>query len=189
MKPAVKRTVSLLVSALVLIAAVVGYVILVKPAYREILQLRGVLKSKSDFFNEQSLAIGKVDNMILQYQGASKLQDTVSLSFPLKEDLASLFNQLRTLAELSGLRIEIFGVKPLSFQSLVAAPLIKNVGTLQVSLRVTGSYEAFKQFLGGLETNVRLMNVQQITIERLGSAAANLFSYNLLVNTYYQSSE
>lgn len=179
MKPAAKRTFSLLLSAVLLVLAIIGYAVFVRPAYSEIVQLRGVLKSKNSFFKEQNLAISRVNNLILQYQGTGQLQDTISLSFPLKEDLSAIFNQLRTLAVLNGLTIDIFGVKPMAFQSLSGDPLVKNIGTLQLSLKLTGPYAGFKSFLRGLETNIRIMDTQETIIEGLDK-------YRLIINTYYQ---
>lgn len=186
MKPSVKRTFSLLLSLALLLVSFAGYAILVRPAYKDVLGLRGVLRSKNQFLREQNLALGRVNDLILQYRGTGKLQDTISFSFPLEEDLASIFNQLRALAGLNGLSIEIFGVKPQAFKSLVKGTLVKDVGTLQLSLKLTGPYAAFKNFLKGLETNIRIMDIQQTTIERLGSPATDFFAYNLVISAYYQ---
>lgn len=186
MKSTTKRAVSLLASVAVLVAALAIYGLFIKPAYNEIISLRGALDSKDRFLREQNLAFGKVNDLIVQYQSASQLQDAVSLSFPLKEDLASIFNGLRVLAAVNNLTVEIFGVKPLAFQELMAAPLVKRVGPLQLSLRVTGSYDGFKNFLKNIETNVRIMDIQNVSVERLGGPAANFFGYNLIINTYYQ---
>lgn len=176
----------MLFSGFLFIAAFTGYVFFIRPAYEDILELRGALKARSKLLQEQSLAIAKVNDLIIQYQGTGRLQDTVSLSLPLKEDLSSIFNQLRTLAEINNLSIEIFGVKPQSFKSLSERPLVKNIGTLQLSLKVTGPYQNFKDFLKGVETNIRVMDVQQATVEKVAASGADFFSYNLLINTYYQ---
>lgn len=186
MKSTTKRAVSLLASAAFLIAALAIYGFFIRPVYDEVIGLRGALDSKDRFLREQNLAFSKVNDLIVQYQSASQLQDAISLSFPLKEDLASIFNQLRVLAAVNGLTLEIFGVKPLAFQELMAAPLIKRVGHLQLSLRVVGSYDGFKNFLKNIETNIRVMDVQNIAVERIGGLAANFFGYNLIIDTYYQ---
>ncbi len=186
MNPASKRTFSLMLSGVLLLAAFVGYAALVRPSYDEIIALRSALNAKSDLLREQNMAIAKVNDLIVQYQGTGRLQDTISLSFPLKEELSSIFNQLRTLAEINNLSIEIFGVKPQAFKVLSAETLVKNAGTLELSLRLVGSYENFREFIKGVETNIRLMDVQQVAIEKI-SGGNNFFSYNLLINTYYQS--
>lgn len=186
MRPQTKRALSLMVSAALLIAAAVVHVSLIRPVYEEILNLRGELKARNQFLKEQTSALAKVSDLILQYQGSEQIQNTISLSYPLDEGLASVFNQLRTLAQVNGLGIEIFNVKPLALRELVAAPLIRNSGTLQVSMRVTGSYPAFKRFVQGVETNIRAMDVQSFSVERSLAPNIDFFVYNLTVNSYYQ---
>ena len=189
MRPATRRTFSLLLSLGVLIVAVVVHVLFVRPVYDEVVELRSSLKAKDNFYQEQGQAITRVNDLIAQYQGAGQLQQTVSMSFPVSEDLSSIFNQLRTLAEINGLSIKIFGVKPLALQPLSERSLVKNVGTLQLSLKVLGPYESFKNFLQGVETNIRIMDTQQITIEQAGESGSNFYSYTLSIDTYYQGSE
>lgn len=187
MKSAATRTFSLLSSLAFLLAAIIVYAFLVRPAYDNILVLRSELEAKNNFFQEQSRALGKVNDLILEYRELDKLQDTISLTLPLKEDLSSIFNQLRALASANGLSIQIFSVKPLAFKPLISAPLIKNVGTLQLSLRLSGSYESFRNFLRGVETNIRLMDIQQIKTERVANLDTNFFDYNVVINAYYQA--
>ena len=169
--------------------AVIVHVLFVRPVYNEVVELRSTFKAKSEFYQDQGQAIIRVNDLIAQYQGAGQLQQTVSMSFPISEDLSAIFNQLRTLAEVNGLSIKIFGVKPLALQPLSSRSLVKNVGTLQLSLKVLGSYENFKGFLRGVETNIRVMDTQQITIEQVGKPGSNFYSYTLLINTYYQGEE
>ena len=189
MKPAARRTISLLLSLGVLVLAVIVHVLFVRPVYSEVVELRSTLKAKSEFYQDQGQAITRVNDLIAQYQGVGQLQQTVSMSFPVSEDLSAIFNQLRTLAEVNNLSIKIFGVKPLALQSLSERNLVKNVGTLQLSLKVLGSYESFKGFLRGIETNIRVMDTQQITVEQMGKPGTNFYSYTLLINTYYQGEE
>lgn len=186
MKSTTKRAISLLASGVFLILAFAVYGFFIRPVYDEVAGLRSELNSRDRFLREQNLALGKVSDLMIQYQGASQLRDTISLSLPLKEDLASIFNQLRVLAAVNGLTIDVFGAKPLAFQELARAPLIKRAGQLQLAVRALGSYDGFKNFLKNIETNVRVMDIQSISVERLGGPTANFFGYNLIINTYYQ---
>lgn len=185
MKPASKRALSLLASAGFLIAAFVVHALLIKPAYGEVKHLRGELKAKDRFLKEQSVAISKVNDLILQYQGAGPLRDAIALSYPLGEDLPSVFNQLKTLATVHGLAIKVFGVKPLAFRELIRAPLVKRTGVLELSLELAGPYQSFKRFIEGVETNIRVMDVKRFSIERLSTPESNFFSYNVTIHTYY----
>ena len=91
MKPTAKRALSLLVSAALLMAAFAVYGLFIRSAYDEVIELRGELNSRDQFLREQNFILSKVDDLMTQYQGATQLQDTVSLSLPLGEDLSSIF--------------------------------------------------------------------------------------------------
>lgn len=187
MKPTAKRAFSLLFSAILLIAALVVYALLIKPEYNEIVKLRAQLKGQKDLFLEKQQAIAKVESLIKQYQGAGRLQDTISMSLPGREDLASVFNQLQALAVFNGLAIEVFNVQPLPVKPAKKGSLVKGLGSLRLSLRLAGPYQSFRGFLQGLETNIRVMDVVNLKLEPAGTPQQNILVYNLVVDTYYQA--
>jgi len=189
MKPSAKRAFSLLLSALLLVAALFTYGLFIKTEYSQILKLRAKLTGQRVLFQEKQQAIAKVESLIKQYQGSGRLQDTIALSLPNKEDLAAVFNQLQALADFNGLAIEIFNVQALPIKPAGSEPgrragLVRGLGTLRLSLRIAGSYESLKGFLRGLETNIRVMDLVNLKIESL---AKGLLLYNLVVDTYYQT--
>ena len=172
MKNSVQRTISLFGSLGLLIAAMVIYSLLIKPEYQQTNELRGILVAKTDLLSEQQSIISQVEDLLSQYQNSARIQEIVSLSLPLKEDTSSIFGQLQALAQANGITIEIF-----SLQNL---PITKNnLAVLQVSLKVVGQYENFKNFLQGVETNIRVMDLSSMKIEKS--------AYNVVLNTYYQT--
>lgn len=169
------------------IVAVVGHATMIRPVYDNIMLLRAELHTKSIFFEQQSKAVEQVNELLLKYRGSESAQETISLSFPQGENTSSLLGQLRTLADLNALSLEIFGIKPLAVESLSTADLVKPVGTLQVTLKMLGSYESLKGFLRAVETNIRLMDIQQVNIERIVNPENDFFAYTVIINTYYQT--
>lgn len=191
MKASAKRALSLFVSCVLLVGALVVYAAFVRPAYTEVTALRGQLIAKQNLFDEKSAAVDKVKALIMQYTGAGKLQDVISLSLPQDEEVSSVFNQLQAIASSNGMSVEVFNVQPLSLRPAStsaqdSAPLIRPIGTLRVSLRLVGPYGAFKEFVRGLETNIRAMDLVSMKIERVGSKAGDLFAYTVVADAYYQ---
>ena len=190
MKTSVQRTISLLGSLVLLMAAFLIYSLLIKPEYQIVNELRGVLVGKSNLLSEQQEVISQVEGLLSQYQGSARIQETVSLSLPLREETAGIFSQLQALAQANNLVIEVFGVQNLPTKSAAftrgATSLVKDLGVLQVSLKLTGVYEDFKDFLRGIETNIRIMDLVNLKIERSGRGS-NVFTYNIILNTYYQT--
>ena len=67
------------------------------------------------------------------------------------------------------------------------ASLVRPLGTLRLSLRLVGSYPAFKDFIRGLETNIRAMDVVSMKVEQSGGRGSDSFAYALVADTYYQA--
>ena len=200
MKSSAKRAFSLLVSAILLVGSLVVYGFFVRPAYDDVTALRGELVAKQKFFDDKQAAVKKVQSLILQYKGAGSLQDMISLSLPQSEEVSSVFNQLQAIAGTNGMTVEVFNVQPLAMRAgaddVVAPdgtkakgagqPLVRPIGTLRLSLRLTGPYAAFKEFVRGLETNIRAMDIVSMKVEPVGQKGVDMFSYTLVADTYYQ---
>ncbi len=194
MKASAKRAFSLFVSMILIIASLAIYALYVRPAYDEVTTLRGTMKAKQDLFAEKQAAVDKVKALIMQYKGAGRLEDVISLSLPQNEEVSSVFNQLQAIASSNGMSVEVFNVQPLPMRAADAEPskgkkvsLVRPLGTLRLSLRLTGSYSAFKDFIRGLETNIRAMDVVSMKVEQAGAKGGDSFAYTLVADTYYQS--
>lgn len=186
-KASIRRSLSLLGGALILIAALVIYANFVRGEYAIIQELRGTLSAKTNFLENQKAIISQVQNLIAQYQGAQQLQDTVALALPNEEEVAAIFQQLQAIARSSGLTIQSFGLNLLALKPpVINLSFAKNLGTAQVTLRLFGSYEGIKNFLRAAETNVRVMDLRQLRVEQGARPAENAYAYTVVLDTYYQ---
>lgn len=186
MNRSAQRAFSLLISAALIVGSLIAYGLFIKPAYSEATTLRGTLFAKQALFEEKSVAVQAVESLIKQYQGVGSLQNTISLSLPLTEDAASVFNQVQALAGTAGLSLQVFNVQAMPLKSAEGKSIIRPLGTLRPSFKLIGSYEAFKQFIAGFETNIRVMDVVSIKVEPAGQGASVLM-YTVVADTYYQS--
>ncbi len=184
LRPSGKRAFSLFVGAGLLVASLVVYATYLRPAYDEVSTLRGTLIAKQNLFEEKKQAVDKVEGLIKQYQGAERLEDVISMSLPVSEEVSSVFNQLQAIAGANGLTVQVFNVQPLSTKPSEKS-LVKPLGTLRLSLRLAGNYNAFKEFVKGLETNIRAMDVVSIKVE--SAARGDFFAYTVVADTYYQA--
>ena len=183
-RPSGKRAIMLFFGAGLLVASLVAYAAYLRPAYDEVTILRGTLIGKQNLFEEKKQAVDKVEQLIKQYQGADKLQDVVSMSLPASEEVSAVFNQLQAIAGTNGLAVQVFNVQPLSTKPS-GKSLVRPLGTLRLSLRLAGSYAAFKEFIRGIETNIRVMDVVSIKVESAGKG--DYFGYTVVADTYYQA--
>lgn len=187
MKASTKRFLSIIVSGIFIIGSLVVYANFIRPAYADIQQLRGELSAKTGLLNNQSQAITKFQNLLVEQQSSSKLQERISLVLPPKENVSDIMNQLQAIASANGVSVQSVGLEYLPIkQAKKNTDVVKGLGSLRLTMKIFGSYEAFKNFIGSLETNVRVMDVNTLKVEHAGRPDQNLFTYNLTVDTYYQ---
>ncbi len=187
MKASTKRVLSLLVSAALLIMAIVVYIQYVKPEYNSIQLLRATREAKVQYYKDQATAILAINDLLAQQQNKKTLRDDIALHLPPKENVADIMGQLQAISQETGLLIQAVGLEYLPITKDKSASFLKGLGTLRLNVKLFGSYEAFKQFLAGLETNIRIMDVVDLKINGAGKPEQNLQSYNLVVDTYYQT--
>lgn len=190
MKASTKRILSILASTLLLIAVVVIYIKLIKPAYSDVQQLRGEIQARENLLSEQNQAVNQVQNLIgqLQNQNITQFQDQISLVLPTGENVPQALNQYQTIAQASGLSLQTVALNYLAIKPAASnVNLTKGVGTERFKLKVLGSYEAVKTFLQAIETNVRLTDLVSLKISRTAQSGQNLYVTEIVVDSYYQS--
>lgn len=195
----------MLLGLVLIVSSLMTYFQFIRPAYDESQIIKSQQLGHSLFLQNEQEAIKKVQDLISAYQTQSRIQDAVSLSLPTEEDIGGALAQIYGIAKNSGLTfqsasISLLGIQAAggdiatqgSGQGAAVAPqfsLQQPVGSVVFSVRLTGSYEGLKDFLGLLETNIRIFDVGVLSI---GSAATSggvptgIFNYDLSITTYYQ---
>lgn len=179
----------MLASLILLIGAIFVYSTLLKPAYDEVNQLRGDLASKSEVLEDQKKVVAKVKELLSQTQTLESAKKAVSLVLPNREEYPTLINQLSSLARTDGLTLESINLSKSTFGRTISQSADKTpvVSVLQASLSVKGPYQSLKNFIQKLETNIRVMDLKKITVIPGAEGSGDNFSYNLVVNVYYQT--
>lgn len=188
MKASTKRALSLLGTAFMFVAALAIYIILVSPEYDRINAMRGELAARANVFAEKSSIISRVRDLIAQYQGTARIQDTISLTLPQEENAAAITQQLSGIAAASGVIIQSLSLQRQSLRPTRSGDeeRVKAVGVSEINLRLAGPYEAIKAFLAAVETNIRLMDVVSVRAEAPSRATPGALNYNIVINAYYQ---
>ncbi len=188
LKPSTQRMLGLMATVLMVVAAIVIFVVLIVPEYGTIQDLKGELNGKSQLYQEQEGALTQVQNLIAQYQGVARLEETLMMALPTKEKAADIVHQLDAISRASGVYVRSIGLDYLPVQKVAQAAIVKNYGLLRLSVKLNGSYTAIKDMMEALETNIRIMDVSALKIEPAGDLAktSDLFTISLTVDTYYQ---
>jgi len=189
MRASTKRILSIMISAILLIAVVVVYVKLIQPAYSDVQKLRGEIQARQNLLQDQSQAVTQVQNLIsqLQNQNIAQFQDQISLVLPKTESVPQALNQYQAIAQASGLSIQSVSINYLAIKPAATnINLAKGIGTDRFKLNVLGPYEAIKTFFEAIETNVRLTDLVNFKLNRTGQPGQNLYLTEIVVDSYYQ---
>lgn len=184
MKPSAKRLYGILLSLLIIIASLIGYSSMLIPAYEDIQQLRGERESLNELVQKERKSVNIVKDLIREYSGTAGLKDTLSLSLPDDQQIASAVNQIRGIAESNNMLMTAFSIKPLNVQAREIDSIVKPVATVRINIDLVGDYLALQDYLKALETNVRLMDVKSLTVGN--GASGGPYEYQVELDTYYQ---
>lgn len=196
MKQSTKRLFSSFLALIFLILAFVVFFEFVEPAYTAALQAKGEELAREAFINNQQDSIKKVKNLIADYGEKGGAQEVLSNALPLTPDVAGAIAQINGIAAANGLITQSFSisvaadrnVSNISDSGSKAAKLVNPTGVITIQFRLTGTYEDFKNFVKELETNVRILDVRNLSFQGAAKANQNMYNFDLIVVTYYQNS-
>lgn len=178
---------SIMVAAAILIFGL-GYYFYVKPASDLTTELSGqdilTLQVK---LGEREIRLINVKKAIQSYVNPSD-ETIIKLNeaLPSEPGEIDLFVNLTSLIEQSGLRVESIKISvstekeiPLALQALGTAPVSK-VKEVNINVSVDGmSYTNLKRFIRNIESNSRLLRLNDLTFNPTSS------SYNTVLTAYY----
>lgn len=211
MKQDTKRFSSLIIAALLVVAAVMIYFELIVPAYTSLETIKGQEASEQTLYKNEQQITTQVQNLLASYQSNSSSSQSVALALPVGQDTSGALAQIYGIATNANVTLQTVGVSVQAVQPGPASPstdangqianaaavgaIVKPTGTVSFQITGNGSYESFKAFLQGLETNIRLFDVSSITLQPASVVTPkgqpvnpDLFTYVITVVTYYQSS-
>jgi len=188
MKASAKRALSLLLSGGLIVVSLVIFVILVGPAYEEVLQLRNELAPQTILLLDTQQDVSRVQSLKAQYQNSERIIASLDDNLPPQELVASLMSQINAISRSSGVTMRAIGISYLPVRpSTVRLSFARGVGTLRLELASVGNYSSLKRFLQLLETNIRVMDVNALSIDLAASSNQDIYNYSVTVDTYYQS--
>lgn len=111
-------------------------------------------------------------------------RDKLALLLPDSVDTVDLLVKINSIGKSSAMTLSNVKIKVEEAKSgkVGAQTKIAGLGTVTFSFGVSGSYGAFRQFLGNLERNFRLVDISAITFS---SVEKEPYQYNIELKTYW----
>jgi len=120
------------------------------PKYQDLRLLQTSIKAKELELESQKEYFSQIKEISEQFEEYTDSLDKISSAFPEVPSLPSLFNFLQTSASQTGLLSEQIILNSVS------------QGDIRITIKLSGSYAAFKDFLLVLEKSARMIDVEDV---------------------------
>jgi len=157
-------------------------------------QLKKVIKSlekrrflKNELQTEKE-KLKKVQEIFETYHSFLPIKEKISFLLPEKREIGEVLHQLEGLASLSNVKLNRCSFTELKKEKKSPQflsnkkKLTKDFGTISVALEIEGDYPSIKNFLKKIETNLRVMDVRKINLNKIGENLRGIITLDF----YYQ---
>lgn len=192
-----KRLFSMIFALIFILGAFYGFFNLVEPAYSNAQALRSKQLGEEDYLQTQAALVKQAQNLINTYKNES--QTNVGLALPSGQDAAGALAQIEGIAAANSISITNINASAPTIQTdasgaATSSQMQKPLGSFSLRITATGAYENFKSFVAEIETNIRLFDVKEFSLQPIAVTATtksgvtqDFFTGSLTVITYYQT--
>lgn len=165
MRSSTKRLISMLISGILLLGTAVFIPSIIGPAVENINEKRSELRSKETFLQERTEVVEAVDRLVTQLvENLSDLQMSIDTAIPSEEDLKNIINQLDGMLARSNSSLSSVTVSEARSADLIS-PQTQGLGFMDMEINLSGNYSDIKDFVGLIETNLRLFEVVELSVD------------------------
>ncbi|MBI4160225.1 hypothetical protein HY504_03595 [Candidatus Wolfebacteria bacterium] len=189
MKASSKRIISIFASILLLVGLLFFYSTFIRPEYDDVIAVRARIASQKALIADYETDLVRIEQLTTDYQNLAQVQTSLTAIVPPAESTATAVAQLGGLAEAHSITIRALSAQVMAFRPSRQPGLVKNLGSVRLTLRAQATYENFKNFIRGIETNMNLMDVQSVKIETLPALRAiptGFLDYTVVLVTHYE---
>ena len=202
MKSSTKRFTGALLALAFFVGAFIVFFELVQPSYGDLMVLKGKFAGEQVLLQNESSTIAQVGKVITAYGTQSAAQAAISAALPVGQDISGAAAQIYGLADANHITIQNTSISVSAPQSAAIRQAatantsgvnltLRPTGTIAFAISAAGRYEDFVNFVSGFETNMRIFDVRQVSIQPLPPIAGkpanqDSFTYLITVAAYYQ---
>jgi len=180
---------------IILILGFIGVVVMLDiPGVQGVLDLRKQIQNEKDKFIAKQDFSNHVLGLIESYNENQETVNEVKNIFPSEEDIPQLIAQLESLAFGSGLILESIDIETIEQGIIGKTEQIRaqqgtekrEYSTVEIKLGLIGDYSAFKNLLGLIESNIRLIDINSIEFISERTEGFSFFKFSLGLKAYYE---
>jgi Tfp pilus assembly protein PilO len=165
-----------IVSAVSFLIVIVVAVLVLWPKFQELQAIQSDIEKEKAEIQLKKEYVLMLDDVMAGLESNREGISKIRTALPVNPSVPSLFNYLQRTASSSGLVLTEISPFTVSLSGTITG-LRETVFTIKAS----GSYSSFKNFISTLEKSARLIEVEGIS---LSSDPEELFSFNLKLKTF-----
>lgn len=165
-------------------AGIVIFLVFLLPGWDEVKGLKALEENKIQTLKDLGNWSAYFDDLSAKYQSAENDLQKLSLTVPSEPQIPELLVQLEDIARRNGLAVDDVQFN-IPASDRLAKPADKNLGVVNVKIKMEGDYNNFKNFTADIEKNIRLMDISLVS---LNAGGEGLMKFEVEISTYYQNS-
>lgn len=150
-----------LLGAIVLSIAAFLLFYLTMPSYDKIREFKTAINEREGLIEFRSKAIDNIDKLKNDYNTHKEQIDKISIIIPSQKRIPELVSAIENMAGSTGLALTTLNIADHS-----NTETDKQVKTLTVNAKLTGTYNSYRNFLTSAETNQRLIDIELSKVTR-----------------------
>lgn len=153
------------------------------PMLQNISDIKKTTETQQKLLEEKRDFIQTVKKLAEKYDGNEDIFKKLDSILPDDQDTPNLIVQLEALAGGNGMILNDFLISETE-----KTEKVPDYKTVSISLKLNGSYEAFKNFLVTVENNMRLIDINSVNFQTQAESENNSsFDFDVILKTYYQT--
>lgn len=195
----------LVISLIGLVISVALAAVFIPPLYSSVQKLRGDISAGQRESASLEELLSETRQLSREYEQMGAAEDKFYQALPQEKDIPQLLVQFENLAAYNGLLLESISFEEAltdeeardeAYRALSVEPAglssaeqsgKSSFNTISISVDISGTYDAFKNYLNALENSVRSMNVYFISFsaQDQSEGALGTFAFKLGISVYY----
>lgn len=172
------------------------------PTVEGVLATRKEIQSQQGQLNQTTDFIRIVEKLMEKYNDNQKVLQKLDSILPNNQDIPNLLVQIEALANDGGVVLKDVVITASSEDKTTSKAQEIRTGdvsqekiptdykSININLKLTTSYESFKNFLKTIENNLRLVDIDSISFSSQAKdntkEGGNTFDFDIMLKTYYQ---
>lgn len=169
------------ISSIIIASSILIFFLLVLPAFDQTRMLRGSIKEREDILKEADEVSSQVRNLNSQIEAKRVDIEKLDRLLPREEELPELLSNIESIVSAAGMT--------LSEMNLSKVPSQGEIRKINGTMKLSGNFASFVNFLDLLEKNLRLIEVGTVDAAAQLVGGARELNYDVRFEVSYIAKE